>query len=75
MTNQIKGDRNVFLKAQWEHSTDNKIRTQTMRNAVEDIRRRKATDLQARKAKLAQLFQQEDQMYEREFMENLETPE
>ena len=53
MTNQIRGDRNVFLKAQWEHATDNKIKQQTIRNAVQDMKRRRASDLQARKAKLA----------------------
>lgn len=75
MTNQIRGDRNVFLKAKWEASTDKRIRQQTMRNAVEDMKRRRATDLQSRKAKLAVLLQQEDQGYEKEFMDNLETPQ
>jgi hypothetical protein len=50
----------VFLKAKWEASTDKRIRQQTMRNAVEDMKRRRATDLQSRKAKLAVLLQQED---------------
>lgn len=46
-----------------------------MRNAVEDMRKRKASDLRGRKAQLAELLAREDQQYEREFMEGLETPE
>ena len=39
------------------------------------MKKRQATDLNGRKARLAALLAQEDQMFEREFMENLETPE
>jgi len=46
-----------------------------MRNAVNDMKKRKASDLQGRKARLADLLQGEDKMYEKEFMDNLETPE
>ena len=46
-----------------------------MRNAVEDMRKRKATDLRGRKARLAELLAIEDKMYEKEFLEGLETPE
>lgn len=75
MVNQLRGDQNLFLKAKWEANTDKTIKRNCMRNAVEDMNRRKASDLQARKARLAELLQAEDRMYEREFMENLETPE
>jgi len=75
MVNQLRGDQNLFLKAKWEEQTDNKIKRNCMRNAIEDMKRRKASDLQGRKAKLAELLQAEDRMYEKEFMENLETPE
>jgi hypothetical protein len=61
--------------AKWEIKTDNTIKKNIMRNAVEDLRRRKASDLHSRKAKLAELLKQEDAMYEREFMASLETPE
>ena len=60
MVHSIRGDQNLFLKAQWEQKTDNTIRKNVMRNAVEDMRKRKATDLRARKAKLAELLARED---------------
>lgn len=63
------------LKAQWEHKTERIINKNLMRNAMEDMRKRKATDLKARKAKLAELLAREDKMYEQEFLESLETPE
>lgn len=39
------------------------------------MRKRKASDLNARKAKLAAMLAAEDKMYEQEFMASLETPE
>lgn len=39
------------------------------------MRKRKASDLRSRKAKLAELLAREDKQYELEFMEGLETPE
>ena len=39
------------------------------------MRRRRASDLESRKAKLAALLEAEDRMYEKEFNDNLETPE
>lgn len=68
MVNGIRGDKNLYLKARWEADTDNTIKRNQIRNAVEDMRRRKETDLRARKAKLAQLLQEEDRMYEQEFL-------
>ena len=39
------------------------------------MRRRQATNLNARKQRLAALLAHEDAMYEKEFQDNLETPE
>jgi len=39
------------------------------------MKKRAATDLKVRKAKLASLLAAEDKQYEMEFMNNLETPE
>ena len=64
LVNHIRGDRNLCEKAKWEHKTDNTIKKNIMRNAVEDMRRRKASDLRSRKAKLAQLLAAEDAQYE-----------
>jgi hypothetical protein len=63
------------LKAQWEHKTDHTIQRNLVRNAIDDIKKRKATDLNARRAKLADLLKAEDRMYEAEFLQSLETPE
>ena len=39
------------------------------------MRKRQALDLEERKKKLAALLEAEDRMYEKEFNDNLETPE
>jgi hypothetical protein len=49
----LRGDRNLELKAHWEHKTDSTIQRNLVRNAIDDIKKRKATDLNARRAKLA----------------------
>ena len=46
-----------------------------MKNAIEDIKKRKMSDLVSRRAKLADLLQLEDKQYELEFLQSLETPE
>lgn len=56
LVHALRGDRNLNLKAQWEEKTDNKIRRNIMRNAVDDIKKRQSTDLNSRRAKLAQLL-------------------
>ena len=71
----MKGDKNLYLKANWESKTDKLIQKRIVKNKIEDMKKRQSTDLQARKAKLAALLAAEDQLYEKEFMENLETPE
>jgi hypothetical protein len=73
--NHIRGDKNLEQKAKWEIKSDNAIKKGIMRNAVEDMRKRKATDLKARKQRLAELLAQEDAVYEQEFMNSLETPQ
>ena len=40
LTNSIKGDKNVYLKAAWEHKTDKAIIKNTIRSRMEDIKRR-----------------------------------
>ena len=75
MHNAIKGDKNLELKARWEQKTDSVITRNIVRDRISDMKKRAAADLKSRKAKLAQLLASEDQQYEKEFMENLETPE
>jgi len=75
LVQHLRGDKNLYEKAKWEQKTDLTIKKNIMRNAVEDMRKRKATDLRARKAKLAQMLAAEDAQYEQEFLKTLETPE
>ena len=51
------------------------IKKGIIRNKIQDMNKRQAIDIRAKRAKLAALLAAEDQMYEREFMENQETPE
>lgn len=62
-------------RAHWENSSAKLIEKRIVRNRIEDMRKRKASDLESRKAKLAALLEAEDRMYEKEFNDNLETPE
>ena len=65
----------MFLKANWEAKSDNIIKKHIVRNRIQDMKKRQHSDLAARKIKLAQLLAMEDKVYEKEFQDNLETPE
>jgi len=75
MFDAIKGDKNSFLKAKWEHKTDNIIVKQIAKSRVAALKARNESDLYTRRQKLAVLLAAEDKQYEQEFMDNLETPE
>ena len=62
-------------KAMWEAKTEKLIEKNIVRNRVADMKRRKASDLEQRKARLAALLEAEDRIYEKEFNDNMETPE
>ena len=62
-------------KAMWEAKTEKLIEKNIVRNRVADMQRRKASDLEQRKARLAALLEAEDRIYEKEFNDNMETPE
>jgi hypothetical protein len=64
LQNQIRGDKNNFLKAKWEAKSDNVIVKNIARNRIADIKKRNETDLNARRKKLAAILAMEDQMYE-----------
>ena len=70
----IKGHNNVSLKAKWEAKTDAIITKRIIRDRVQDMKKRAATNLNIRKEKLAAILAAEDKQYELEFMNNLETP-
>ena len=65
----------MFLKANWEAKSDNIIKKHIVRNRIADMKKRQDSDLAARKVKLAALLAAEDKLYEKEFQDNLETPE
>ncbi len=65
----------MFLKAAWEAKTDNKIIKKIARDRIADLKHRQESNLQERRAKLANLLASEDKQYEQEFMASLETPE
>ena len=65
----------MYLKAKWEAKTDNKIIKNMARDRMADLKTRKESNLQERRAKLAQLLSSEDTQYEQEFLASLETPE
>ena len=73
--NDIKGFHNLAHKANWEAKTNKAIEKNIVKNRIEDMRRRQAANLEQRKARLAELLAAEDRIYEKEFNDNLETPE
>ena len=60
MHNHLRGEKNSFLKAQWEAKTDNKIIKRIAQSRMEDIRKRAESDIISRSAKLAALLAAED---------------
>jgi len=75
LVNQIRQNSNLVEKAKWEHKSDKVIQGNIVKNAVNDMRKRKASDLNGRKARLAAMLGAEDKLYEQEYMSTLETPE
>jgi len=72
---ELKGDKNLFLKANWEAKTDKVIKQRIIQNRIKAMHRREQANLQARRARLANLLAEEDKNLEIEFMSKLETPE
>ena len=75
LVNSIRQQHNLEEKAKWQHKSDKVIQSNIVKNAVDDMRKRKASDLNIRKARLAAMLAAEDKLYEQEFMQTLETPE
>jgi uncharacterized protein YbcC (UPF0753/DUF2309 family) len=78
---------NLRHKAHWEQKSENLIKRTIIRSRVADLKRRQESNLEERRNRyliqeikrsfyrLKSLLEAEDQMYEQEFMANLETPE
>ena len=65
----------MLHRANWEAKTNKLIQKNIVRNRIDDMRKREAANLEERRARLAALLEAEDRMYEKEFNDNLETPE
>lgn len=66
---------NLSHKAHWEEKTERLIEKNIVKNRITDMKKRQASNLEQRKAKLSALLAAEESVYEREFAENMETPE
>lgn len=62
-------------KALWEQKTEKLIEKNIVKNRIADMKKRQASNLEQRKAKLAAMLDAEDRVYEQEFQNSLETPE
>ena len=58
--NIIRGNENLNYKANWEAKSEMVIKDRVMKSKINDMKKRQATDLRARKAKLAALLAAED---------------
>ena len=65
--NDIKGFHNLHHKAAWEEKTERLIERNIVRNRIADMKKRQASNLEQRKARLAALLEAEDRIYEQEF--------
>lgn len=75
LTTELAGDKNLKHKALWEAKTNNLIEKNLVRDRISEMKARYAHDLEQRKALLAAQLDAEDRMFEKEFNDNLETPE
>jgi len=56
MTNLIRADRNMQLKAEWEHKTENIIVKNTVQSRISEIRRQAEENIEVRRQRLAALY-------------------
>lgn len=75
LQNDLRGDKNLLHKAQWEDKTNKIIQKNVAKQRVSQLRQEAARNLDQRRRALAALLEQEDKMCEQEFMSKLETPE
>lgn len=75
MISSINGDKNVAHRAHWEAKTNKLVENHLVRSRIADMKRREQTNLESRRHKLAAMLAAEESQYEKEFQDNLETPE
>ena len=65
----------MLHKAKWEDKTNAVIQKNMVKSRISQLRSQAAQNLDQRRRALAALLEQEDRLYEQEFMAKLETPE
>ena len=75
LNHHIRGDENLRRTAEWEQKTDNMTKNRIVRDRVSQIKEEKEQKLEQRRRKLAEKLQREEAVYQKEFNDNLETPE
>ena len=75
LNHHIRGDENLRRTAEWEQKTDNMTKNRIVRDRVSQIKEEKEQKLEQRRRKLAEKLQREEAIYQKEFNDNLETPE
>lgn len=71
----IRGDANLRRAAEWEAKTDILCKNRVVRDRIGQMKADKEAKLEERRRKLAAKLQEEEEVYQREFHDNLETPE
>jgi len=75
LNTHIAADYKLRHKAHWETKTDNLIVKTTANRRIGELRERREDDLEARRQRLAQLLESEENLYKQEFIARQETPE
>jgi hypothetical protein len=75
LNNTIRGDANLRRAAEWEHKTDNMTKNRMVTTRINQLKEDKEKDLEERRRRLAAKLQEEEAVYQKEFDNNLETPD
>ena len=75
LNNAIRGDANLRRTAEWEQKTNNMCTNRIVKDRISQMKQQKEEELEERRRKLAAKLQREEAMYQKEFNDNLETPE
>jgi cilia- and flagella-associated protein 53 len=71
----IRSDANLRHTAEWQHKTENMVKSRVVRDRIYQKKEEREEQLEERRRKLAAKLQMEEEIYQKEFHENLETPE
>jgi hypothetical protein len=75
LNNAIRGDANLRRTAEWEQKTNNMCTNRIVKDRISQMKQQKEEELEERRRRLAAKLQREEAMYQKEFNDNLETPE